>query len=112
MDLIALGDGIGQYLNRVTLEMRIRHLVVAQSRVVHGETVVVTVGNHHILLAGIDGDTHPFGCVKLDWVELLGEFFVFWHRDAIRMHHPFLLSENGIQSPVNEHPEADVLKMS
>ncbi len=87
-------------------------------RLEHCEPFVVLGGDHQVFHPGIAGQAGNPGGIEIDRVELRRQLFVFADRDFLVTHDPLgradvervvpLAARDGIQSPVNEHPEPGV----
>jgi len=101
-----LPAGRRQLLERIALERRGVHDVVpAGRRAEHRKPIVMLRGDDDVLHPGVLGDAHPFIRVELHRVELAGQLGVFGDRDFAAVHHPLAARRDGIQPPVDEHPE-------
>ena len=119
-DVVALAR-VGQFLERIAMEGRgVVDVVLADRRAIHGEAVVVLAGDDDVLHAGVFGHLHPCFGIELHGVELLGELFVFLHRNLGAIHDPFadagdrlafpLAGGNAVEAPVDEQAELGFAK--
>jgi glycine/D-amino acid oxidase-like deaminating enzyme len=109
LDAVAAA-GFRQLGDRVALKGRVRHLVVAQRRVVHAEAVVVAAGDDDVLLPGVGGVRTQASASKRVGLNCGASFSYSGAPDAVGVHHPFVLADDAVQPPMDEHAKAGVLK--
>ena len=103
---------IGQFLQHVALKGRAVHdVVVACSRLEHGESVVVARGECDVFGTGRLESLHPLLCIELGGVESVGQMCVFLVVDGLFVHDPLAVANHGVDTPVDEDAEFIVLKI-
>ena len=100
--------GVGQHLQHVLPVGRAVHdVVVAHLRVEHREAVVVLRRDRDVPHARGLGHRHPRRRVVLDGVERRRHVpLVLRDREALLLHDPLALAGHGVDTPVDEEPEA------
>ena len=94
-DQVARGRGVGG-------------LVVGQRAVPQAEAVVMLGGHHEVLHAGAGRGLRPTVRVVQVGIEVVHVALVVVDRDLLLLHYPLVAGGKGIQSPVDEQPEAVV----
>ena len=100
---------IGQHV--VGVGRAVDDVVGGSGRLEHGEAVVVTRGECDILRPSILEGLHPFVGIELRRIEAVGQMAVFLIVDVAVVHHPFALSQHGVDAPMEEDAEFLVLKL-
>ncbi|OPZ73917.1 MAG: hypothetical protein BWY79_02194 [Actinobacteria bacterium ADurb.Bin444] len=103
-------EGLVVHRQHVLAVGRVGDLVVGGLGVPHAEAVVVLGGEDGVLDAGLLRQRRPFVRVVLHRVELGGQLLVLLLRDLADVADPLTLAEQGVDTPVDEQAELDVLE--
>ncbi len=111
-----LAARFGKLLHRVAAKRRgIHDVEVMRFRVIHRKAVVMLAGDDDVLHARVLGELGDRSGIELHRIEILGDFFVFRHRDVrhLVVHDPFadavigfpvdLVCQLRVKTPVNKH---------
>ena len=99
----------GQLLHHVASERRgVRDVVGRLRRAEHRESVVVARREADVAGSCLAEGRHPRLCVECRRTERPGELLVFVVVDVLVGHHPFALSEQGVETPVEEDAEPSI----
>jgi len=105
-----VAEGVHQRVEDVALGRSVGGLVVGQRRVPQAEAVVVLAGGDDVLHAGVLCFLRPNGRIVEVGVKVIEVLLVVLVGDSLVVLDPLVAGGDGVDSPVDEQPEAIVGK--